>query len=323
MVPALVEKIWLQAGLEPSYLVEIRQICLSSNPSPDEADVSDEAKASSEVMIQLPLLFCEVHSGDRDQVIPAITACTLLRHAARLLDDIEDGNVKSRNISEPVALNVSTGILFTVGLVLNSLEAVGLPSETAVEIRRVFYEELLKVCSGQHLDLTQTAPTLEECWQIAGAKSGVFVGLVCWVGGQVAGADPEKLELYRQFGYNLGLLDEIRDDLADLWSNESHFSDLQNGRYGGLPVAYALSVLPENEQRQLRAHLAGSKNAPEAEQKARELIVQSGAGAYLMVQSAHYFRESQQLLTEMKLPAEIHDRLNALLEKVRLPAVKA
>lgn len=306
----LVEKIWLQAEIAPSYLAEIQRICLQNQAS------------SYHALDELPLLFCDLNGGDKEQVVSVITAWNLLRYAARLLDDVEDGDTRSRNMSEPVALNLSTGLLFTVGMVLNSLESIGLPSEAASDIRCMFYKELLQVCSGQHLDLTQQAPTLDESWQIAGAKSGVFMGLICWAGGRVADAYPEQLELYRQFGYNLGLLDQIKDDLADLWSNESYFSDLQNGRYGSLPVAYALSVLPDDERQKLLMYLANSHDTPEAEKQTRELIIRSGAGVYLTVQSAYYFRQSQQLLEKMALPANIHIKLNTLLEKLRLPATE-
>lgn len=307
----LVENIWHQAGVTPAYLEAIRQICLPTDSS-----------SSPETLDQLPLLFCELNGGDEQQIIPIITAWTLLRHAARLLDDIEDGDVKSRDISEAIALNNSTGFLFTVGMVLNSLEIAGLPPNAANDIRRMFYEELLKVCSGQHLDLTRSSPTLEECWQIVGTKSGVFVGLICWAGGRVANAKPEQLELYRQFGYNLGVLDQIRDDLADLWADESHHSDLRNANHYGLPITYALSVLPKNERQKLLAYLENVKEL-EAEKKARELIIRSGAGAYLAVQSACYYQQSQQLLAQMTLPAKALNNLTILLKKARLPTIEA
>jgi len=307
----LVSKIWHQSGISSPYLSEMKKFCLETDAS------------SPGTLAQLPLLFCEINGGNQQQVAPIITAWTLLRHAARLLDDIEDGDAKFKTLPEPVTLNISTGLLFTVGMLLNNLEETGLCPDTASDIRRVFYEELLKVCSGQHLDLTQTAPTrIEDCWQIVGAKSGVFIGLVCWAGGRVACADQEKLQLYRQFGYNLGLLDQIRDDLADLWSDNAHYSDLQNSNHQSLPIAYALSVLPDDERQKLITHLANSDSGADAVKTSRELIIQSGAGVYLAVQSTYYYQQNQQLLAKMTLPNEAYDKLIALLNKARLPTAR-
>lgn len=303
------ENIWNKAGISSEYLMEMKQVCAPSNAS------------SSNSLAQLPLLFCELNGGNKQQVKPVITAWNILRFAARLLDDIEDQDVKKRSLAEPVALNISTGLLFTVGVVLSTLEADGLDFAIAADIRYMFYKELLKVCSGQHLDIVTKSPTLEECWQISGAKSGLFIGLICWAGGRIANAEESQLELYQQFGYNLGLLDQIKDDLADLWATESHHSDLQNGFQYSLPIAYALSVLPENNRQQLLTYLTNS--TPDAEIWARKLIIQSGAGVYLTVQSTYYIQQSQQLLKEMMLPSDVHKKLNNLLENVRLPIIEA
>ena len=304
----LVEKVWLEAGVDKAYLKEIQQICLS-----------DSSPSSTGMLDSLPFLFCEVNQGCREYVIPVITAWTLLRHAARLLDDVEDGDLKERDISEPVALNVATGILFTVGAVLNSLETAGLQADVAYEIRYRFYNELLKVCTGQHLDLTESEPSLETCWQIAGSKSGSFLGLICWAGGRVANADPKQLNLYYKFGYNLGLLDQIRDDLGDLWADETHHSDLRDSGYQGLAVGYAYSVLPEDKRLELQQYLVSSGATPEAEKKARELIIQSGAGVYLIVQSTYYVQQNQELLAQMILPMQAREQLTRVLKKIQLP----
>ena len=306
---ALVENIWHQASISPEYLAEMQQVCFPTTKS-------------SNSLTQLPLLFCELNGGNKQHIVPIITAWNILRFAARLLDDIEDNDVKDRAMAKPIALNVSTGLLFTVGQILNSLEATGVHPEIASDIRHTFYKELLKICSGQHLDLRPEIPTIDACWQICGAKSGAFIGLICWAGGRVANANQEQLELYYQFGYNLGLLDEIRDDLADLWADDFHHSDLQNSQHYSLPIAYALSVLPEDKNQKLRACLQHKSFDPDIEIMARELIVQSGAGVYLTVQSTYYFQHSQQLLEKMDLPEEALHKLKTVLNKARLPIVE-
>ena len=309
---ALLEKIWAQIDVHPIYISEIKQLCLTS-----------ESGTAVSALDQLPLLFCELNGGRKEQVVPVITAWTLLRHAARLLDDIQDGDLISQEMSEPVALNISTGLLFSVGLILNELESTGVTAQIARHIQQKFYEELLIICSGQHLDLVSQRPSLEEAWQIAAVKSGVFVGLICWAGGRVADAAPEKLELYQQFGHTLGLLDQIKDDLADLWSDEWRLSDLQNGRNHSLPIAYATSVLPDDEKEALFLYLNNQQQVVGADRKARELIVQSGAGVYLTVQSTFYYQKGQALLDEMQLPSTIGSKLQVLLKKMTINSMLA
>ena len=304
---ALVEAIWHKTGISPEYLAKMKQVCVPKTKS-------------SNSLNQLPHLFCELNRGNEDQLVPILAAWNILRFAARLLDDIEDNDVKEKTMVNPVALNVSTGLLFTVGQILNSLEQFGVKQTAAFDIRQRFYDELLTICSGQHLDLSPDIPTLEECWQICGAKSGSFVGLICWAGGRIANAHEAQLQLYYQFGYNLGLLDEIRDDLADLWSDTTHLSDLQNSQHYSLPITYALAVLPEEDRQQLLFCLRSPE--PDMELVARDLIIQSGAGVYLTVQSTNYYQQSLQLLNEMELAEEAYNKLEALLKHVRLPIVE-
>ena len=309
---ALLEQIWASIDVNPIYISEIQQLCLAS-----------ESVSAVSALDRLPLLFCELNGGGEEQVIPVITAWTLLRYAARLLDDVQDGDLIEQKMSEPVALNISTGLLFSVGLILNRLESAGVDARAAQQIQQKFYEELLIICSGQHLDLISKTPTLDEAWQIAAAKSGVFVGLICWAGGRVAGAEPKKLELYQQFGHALGLLDQIKDDLSDLWSDEVRLSDLQNGRNQSLPIAYAFSVLPNDEKEKLSFYLNNGNTVVAADTNARELIIQSGAGVYLTVQSTYYYQKGQALLDEMKLPTTIRPELDALLKKMTINSLPA
>ena len=77
----LVEGIWSLSGVDPAYLAEMRRVCLPTGTA---------VSTSSGLLAELPRLFCELHGGTHLQVIPVITAWTLLRYAARILDDVED-----------------------------------------------------------------------------------------------------------------------------------------------------------------------------------------------------------------------------------------
>ncbi len=304
----VIDDIWSQTGIVSDYLSELKQICYPA---------SKTASAKSKELGQLPTLFCELHSGDPRQVVPLVTAWTILRYAARLLDDVEDQDSKGRKTAESVQLNFSTGLIFTASAVLNTLENTGVPPTTAHDIRQRFYTELLKTCNGQHIDLTHKTPSLELCWQMVGGKSGTFLGLICWAGGRLACADAHQLHLYYQFGYVLGILDQIRDDLADLWPSETHHSNLFLKKWN-LPIAYTFSVLPDAQKQQLNTYLHTA--SPAHESAALELIVQSGAGAYLTIQSMVYYQQGAELLAKMGLPKSTYQKLIVLLDKAKMPA---
>lgn len=299
---SLVKEIWANPQLDQSFAEALRRIC---HPI-DQSDLADH-------LALLPYFFCEAHGGIFEKALPIVTAWNLLRHTARLLDNIEDGHIVER-AQVAIDLNLSTGLLFTVGLVLDRLETYGVSSAAAHDVRQTFYFALLQTCAGQHADLSKSTPSLEESWQIAAAKSGISTGLVCWAGGRIVCSDQDILAQYRQFGYNLGLLDQIHDDLTDLAATKMSHSDLHTAARHTLPIAYALTVLPVAEQDQLRYLLQTAHSEPANEALARQLIIKSGAALYLMTQASLYHQQATNVLNNMNLRLETKGKLQQLLD---------
>ena len=101
----------------------------------------------------------------------------------------------------------------------------------------------LRRCSGQHADLTRPERTLEQCWHISEAKSGVFFALACRAGARLATPSEKPLQAFGEFGLHLGLLIQIKNDAGGLAASPGHRSDLEAAIHATLPIAYALHVL--------------------------------------------------------------------------------
>lgn len=279
-------------------------------------------------LLKLPGLCCEALGSTRERALPIAAAWGLLYEAAHLLDDLEDGDdqdgaARASNVGQ--TLNVSIGLLTTANLALCLLDT--------VEIRhfahKEFHQTILNMCAGQHADLVCQAPTLEQCWQIAEAKSGEFFALPCRTGARLAGADSDQIGLLSEYGRNLGILIQIRDDMCDL-------SPLEWRRYcpGGasrrsLPIAYALTVLPPAKRRALHQYLYRDPyradwmkhkqdfNAPEAYdgEQARRQIIESGALLYLTMEVEKHRQWAEIALLKGARPgparADLLDLLNA------------
>jgi geranylgeranyl pyrophosphate synthase len=300
----LVEKVWSDAGVVPSYAAEMQRVF---------QEACEPAASKATAVANLPVLFCEAKGGCRAQSVPLATAWSLLRYAARLLDDVEDGDAPGSGST----INVSTGLIFTACGALAELVRCGVDPLTAGEINQRFYKTVLQVCSGQHLDLTLPASSLEVAWQMVEAKTGSFVGLICWAGARLATDDPQFLNSCYRFGCNLGVLDQVRDDLCDLWDGQRQVSDLKHSCLKGLPVAYALSVLPADGRQRLRTCLEAAAFDRQAEKEARQIIIESGAGVYLAVQSNLTYEKSAELLARMDLPVTTQKTLMHLLDSLR------
>ncbi len=298
---------WVTANLPSDFIEHLDTACKPLFP--------EQWEQSKHPLHLLPHLFCEHANGNPQLLRSILIAWNLLRQAARILDNFEDGDMQEQSNSG-LLLNTSTGLIFSANMLLGNLESEGAAVQVAQAIRQRFNSVLLQTCYGQHLDLLTQHPSLETRWQITRQKSGHFLGLITWSSARLGIDEPEQLDLYQEFGEILGVMDQIHDDLVDLKTTKQSAGDLTRPYHWSLPVAYSFSVLPEPKQTQLQAYLEESITCPQAEIKAREMIIESGAGLYLTVQLTVYCQRGQSLVRQIGLCSDKANILLKILEKL-------
>lgn len=305
---SLAERFWDQQALSPGFI--------NSLQAAGGLEGDNTNSAAPNPLAAIPYLFCTHTNGNPEILRLIMEAWNLLRRAARILDDFEDGDAaKSENNS--LQLNAATGLIFTANMLLSNLEAQGCDAETATSIRQKFGAVLLKTCDGQHNDISLKRPSLEQRWQITKDKSGRFLGLIIWASVRLGTQANETLNLYQSFGETLGIIDQIHDDLIDLWSNNHQASDLTRPEHWSLPVAYAFSVLPQPLGAQLQFHLQQAHCSTEHEQSARQLILESGAQLYLTVQLTMFCQRARHLISQMQIPTASQHKLTKLVDQLQ------
>jgi geranylgeranyl pyrophosphate synthase len=234
-----------------------------------------------------------------------------------LLDHVEDGDV----LDEPWAglgpgptLNITSGILFSAMSRLDTLEGAGVHATTVRDIKQDFYQTLLRMCAGQHADLTLAEPTLEQCWQVADAKSGAFFGLACRAGARLATSDVGCIDLFSQFGHHFGLLIQIGDDLSGLWASDTTPSDLRSGQPWTLPIAYALTTVADDDRLRLRTCLGLAAVDGAAEEEAQRIAIKAGAVLYLAIEAQRHYQRAQAALRRAVPPSAAREALIELLD---------
>jgi geranylgeranyl pyrophosphate synthase len=228
-------------------------------------------------------------------------------------------------------INIATGLIESASLALCDLEASGVDQVAASAIRREFHRTVLVMCAGQHADLTQTERTLEQCWQIAESKSGVFFSLACQAGARLVVSDEQQLQAFSEFGRHLGVLIQIRNDMGGLRSAPlkaptdmapphmaplPHGSDLVTAQRWTLPVAYALHVLAAPQCDQLLALMRAAPHDADAEARARQMVIESGALLYLVVEVERRRHLAELAMGRATLPPQAQAKLLALLNAV-------
>lgn len=236
----------------------------------------------------MPGLCCQAAGGVLYWADYLAVAWLLFYTGAGIMDRIEDHDELEAywgKLGPGVALNAASGLFFSAALALEYLRSERGENQSTSEVVQYFHRSFLEMSSGQHRDLLQPEPNLEEYWQTVAAKSGVFFALASWCGARLVTDSPEKLDLFRQFGEQVGVLVQIMDDLEDVKSPSGEHPKFKKGDINrSLPIVYALEVLTKTEGQQLRDCLKSAWKDPTKAQEALELVDRSGAVLYILTE---------------------------------------
>jgi geranylgeranyl diphosphate synthase type II len=187
------------------------------------------------------LLLCNaLAGGDPRLAVPSAVALELFQNFALVHDDIEDGSLVRRGKPAlhrlhgiPLATNAGD-LLF--GLVyealLDNAEIVG-PAR-AVQVMRDFAEVFRRTFEGQALDIgwirANYFPGREEFLTMIRLKTGWYSGRgPCRIGAGLAGAGREMLDALEEYGEQLGLGFQLRDDLLNLTEDSAETAPAAGG----------------------------------------------------------------------------------------------
>jgi geranylgeranyl pyrophosphate synthase len=313
-VSATLESIWAETEARPDFLNLMRQALSLERAQGGDVDQGPNRWA------QLPGLCCQAAGGDPLRADDFAAAWLLLYLAADLMDSVQDGDAPDPWWAEQgpgMALSVATGLFFSASLALNRFRALDSQEQASAEVVKDFYQSFLYMSSGQYLDLLQAQPSLEEYWQIAAAKSGVFFSLACRTGARLAIAERARVDSFSHFGKHLGLLIQIRDDLEDLMADPKDQADqrlLATSR--SLPVAYALQVSSPDVRSRLLDCLQRSPKDDQAAREAWDLVEESGAALYVVAELERHRTQALQALEQAQASPPARERLKGLVNKM-------
>lgn len=279
----LIERIWAESGAWPEF-VEAMHFVLARHFKRDEFD--------SSVWASLPGLCCHAAGGKAHLAEPVAAAWLLFYAAAHLMDSLEDQDEPDpwwRSLGSGAAINIATGLYFSASLAMQELNTLPLNPQTVRQVTLQVLYPFMAMCSGQHQDLVGPAPTLEQYWRIAGAKSGEFFSIACHSGARLATDRADILSGFQQFGYNFGLVLQVLDDLKD-YKDLSHRERIVDSRIlsRSLPVVYVREVCPDSVRDRFDQLLLRAVSDPDAVSALTQIIEENGGTLYLSVELEKY-----------------------------------
>ena len=221
-------------------------------------------------------------------------------------------NIQPSTLGKAGTINLSTALIMAAELILDALEDRGIDPVTARAIRIHLHKTIFEMCAGQHSDLQTQSAGIHTSLKIAAAKSGVFFSAACYSGAILAMDDPSQLNCFSSYGYHLGMIIQIEDDISDFWDMGGRNNDLARGKRS-LPVVYALEVLPAEETHRLKELLVEARTDRAAEEAARQTILAAGAILFLDLEVKKRYRLAEIALRQLQLSPTGRQTLQGVL----------
>ncbi len=174
------------------------------------------------------MMGCDLFNGPIDEAIHAAIAIETFHNFTLMHDDIMD-NAPIRRGKATVHEKWNTNTAILSGDVM-LVEAYGLlmyyPDNLLRPILNIFNKTAIEVCEGQQIDMlfeSRNEVTVDEYIYMIALKTAVVLGASLQVGALIAGASNQQANILYEFGKNMGIAFQLRDDYLDLYADSNKF----------------------------------------------------------------------------------------------------
>ncbi|MDO8490657.1 MAG: polyprenyl synthetase family protein [Dehalococcoidia bacterium] len=202
----------------------------------------------------LCLLACEATAGDFRKALPAAAALELVHNFSLIHDDIQDNDRERRHRPTvwvvwgvPQAINAGNAMHLVATLALFRLVDREVRADKVLRAQRLLEQSCLTMIEGQYLDLSfESRLDIGESdyLQMIEQKTGALMACSLELGAMLGSDDDLVVQSFRDFGRNLGMAFQVKDDFLGIWGDQQETgkpmgSDIRRGKKS-FPVVFAL-----------------------------------------------------------------------------------
>ena len=267
----------------------------------------------------LVLLTAKTCGGIRERSHRAAALVELLHTATLVHDDVVDESEKRRGVFSINALwgnkvAVLLGDYFLSRGLLLALEHddYDLLRELSHAVKRMSEGELHQVKRARSMDFDEAS-----YYKIISDKTASLLSACTRCGALSVDANPDDLRSMGEFGEQLGLAFQIRDDLFDFGTQEvgkPTGADIQK-KLVTLPLIHALEVTRPVERRRILRIIRRGKQTKQNQQIIFEFVESTGGLAYAQERMKHHVQTAQSLLRSFP-ESEARSAMHALSQYV-------
>ena len=171
---------------------------------------------------------CRACGGTAEDAMNAALALEMFHNYTLVHDDIMDHS-DTRRGRPSVAAKYGENQAILSGdtmLTLACRLASRVPEAVAAKVMELFNEMALRVYEGQQLDTefeTRKRVSIAEYFEMISLKTGALLAAACQIGAIIGGADEAKAKAFFDYGMELGLAFQLRDDWLDTFGDAATF----------------------------------------------------------------------------------------------------
>ncbi|MFM7486895.1 MAG: polyprenyl synthetase family protein [Cytophagales bacterium] len=182
----------------------------------------------------LTMLSYSLYKKDAENIVKYAAAVEAFHNFTLLHDDIMD-NAPLRRGKPTVheKWNVNTAILSGDVMLVKVYDMfLGLEEAKLKEVLRIFNQCAAEVCEGQQWDMefeSKSKVTEAQYIEMIRLKTAVLLGFALELGAVLAGTSAEDRRSLREFGTNIGIGFQLKDDLLDVYADQKKFGKQVGG----------------------------------------------------------------------------------------------
>lgn len=209
----------------------------------------------------LTLMATDLFGADINKAINPALAVEIFHNFSLLHDDLMDkADLRRGNPTVHKKWNANIAILSGDAMVIEAYKYIArIPEKYLTQALDVFSKTALEICIGQQYDMDfeqRMDVTEDEYLNMIRLKTAVLIGCSLKLGAIVSEASEEDIESLYQFGINLGLSFQLKDDLLDVYGNFETFGKKPGGDILSNKKTYLLIKALKSSSEVQKAELA-------------------------------------------------------------------
>ncbi len=216
----------------------------------------------------LCLVACRALGGQYRRALPAAVAVEFVHNYSLIHDDIQDDDRERRHRAtvwsvwgKPQAINAGTAMRMLANTALRRLD---IPFSRQEHLHYLLDEATIRLIEGQYLDISfedRFDITVADYVDMVGGKTASLFACALEIGSAMASGDVAGVKAFREFGWNLGMAFQVRDDMLGIWGSAEETgkpscNDIRR-RKKTLPVVHALEKATGQQREELLRYYGG------------------------------------------------------------------